>query len=480
MELTLYPKQGRCLTTPANEVLYGGAAGGGKSHLLRAASVVFCMGVPGLHVYLFRRTFKELINNHIHTPGGYLEMLDPLMKQKLVNFNKSEYAFEWKNGSRIQMCHAQWENDIYNYLGAQIPLLLIDEATRFTEKMVRLIRSRVRLGSLKVPETYKHLLPRIIYASNPGGVAHRYFKRNFVDHGEKVHKAPRDEGGMRRQYIPAKLRDNIMLMKTDPDYGDRLYGLGTSSLVDAMLDGNWDMSDNSALKDWDNAIHVVRPFKIPRGWEIKRGYDYGYTAPYAVLWAAISNGEEFLTESEVLDEYGNVVTIPQRRSVPRGSTFIIRELYGADKYGQGIKEDVTATAEKVNLVDRELGGSVRVRPGPADNAIFNKEQGPSIAEMMATKAVFWNQSNKTPGSRVNGLATLNQMVTNATRQHQEAPGFYVFDTCVETVAQLPYLETDEDMKEDINDEQPDHIYDVVRYLVLDVSQKIQILKVQGL
>ena len=464
MELTLYKKQGLTLTSNANELLYGGAAGGGKSHLLRVAAIMFCIQIPGLHVYLFRRTFKELMSNHLYTAGGFIEMLAEFMDDGLVKYNKSDYVFEFKNGSRIQLCHAQWESDVFNYQGAQIPLLLIDEATHFLESMIRFLRSRVRLGSLQVPPEFKHLFPRIIYASNPGGVSHRYFKRQFVDHGLREHKAPPDEGGMPRQFVPASLSDNKMLMTNDPDYADRLRGLGKAQLVDAMLSGDWDMSDNGAVADWTSDVHVVKQFEVPKDWKIKRGYDYGWSAPYAALWIAISNGEEYQ------DAFDN------RRAVPKGSIFVIHELYGADKYGDGLKEDVRVTARKIKAIDMLYRN---VMPGPADNSIYNKEQGPSISELMAQESIFWIESNKKPGSRINGLCVLNQMVSEATKPMPERPCFYVMDNCVHTVDQVPHLELDTKNYEDVDTEQEDHIYDVIRYLVLDASNEIVLLKVEG-
>src|SRR5690606_29180279 len=126
---------------------------------------------------------------------------------------------------RIQLAHAQYESDIYTHQGAQIGCLMVDEATHFTPAMIRFIRSRVRLGSLIVPPKWKHMFPRILYTANPGGVGHHYFKSNFVDIGDgHVFKAPEDEGGMLREYIPAKVGDNKVLLQSDPDYPDRLKG----------------------------------------------------------------------------------------------------------------------------------------------------------------------------------------------------------------------------------------------------------------
>ena len=468
-EFKLYSQQQRAVITPANEVLYGGALGGGKSYLARVAAIVYSFEIPGLITYLFRRTFKEVLSNHIYTPGGFLEMLKPLIEGGEVVFSKSDYSFAFKNGSRIQLAHCQYESDVFQYQGAQIGFLILDEATHFTEDMVRFLRSRLRLGSLKIPEKWKGKFPKALYATNPGGVSHHYFKSGFVDFGVNTpFKAEPSDGGMIREYIPAKLSDNKVLMLNDPDYADRVKGLGDSPLIQAMLDGDWDVIAGGALSDvWSPSTHIVTPFEIPATWHVDRGYDYGSSAPAANIWFARSDGMSFVTGEGV------------ERCVPEGSTFVIGELYFADKYRKGLGLPPKEHARRIRTYETDEGIRNRVRPGPADSSIFNKDSGSkSIADIMAEEGVHYVRSDKTPGSRVIGLAQLRQAMFNALKK-SDKPHFYVFGSCFHTIRTLPSLQRAEKNVDDVDSSGEDHIYDVIRYKMLQAARLVAEKKIIG-
>ena len=90
-----------------------------------------------------------------------------------------------------------------------------------------------RPGSFKVPAQYKGLFPRILAGSNPGGIGHHWVKETFVDRGQyNLCKVVNDEGGMLRQFIPAKMQDNPSLTENDPDYVKKLEGLGEAMKSD--------------------------------------------------------------------------------------------------------------------------------------------------------------------------------------------------------------------------------------------------------
>jgi len=470
MELRLWPKQQAALMSPATENLYGGAAGGGKSHLLRVASIVYSVWVPGLITYIFRRTFKELVSNHIHTPGGYPEMLRDWIKAKKVRWDKSNYLFEFDNGSIIQLAHSQWEADITTHQGAQIGFLGIDEATHFSEPMVRFIRSRVRLGGLEVPEQYKSMFPRILYCSNPGGIGHDYFKTNFVDHGEEMWRAPEEDGGMLRRYIPARLADNYTLTKSDPGYASRLRGLGDSALVDAMLSGDWDVMMKGMFSDvWSPERQVVRPFIIPKSWKIDRAHDWGSSAPGGNLYFAESDGSTFRDADD------------NERIVPRGSLFVVGELYFANEKRQGLKLLPDEQAKRMLAFERELFPNRSVLAGPADASIWTTDtSSDSIADQFEDHGIYFVKSDKSPGSRAHGWQLIRQMLRAAQLDDPEQKHLYIFSSCPNLIRTLPQMQRDDKKVEDIDTQLEDHLADILRYKVLRLNQKIVLKPVIGL
>jgi hypothetical protein len=280
--------------------------------------------------------------------------------------------------------------------------------------------------------------------------------------------APDDEGGMLREYVPAKLTDNKVLLQNDPDYQKRVRGMGDAGTVNAMIEGDWESMSTGGFADlWRAKFHVIEPFNIPSTWKIDRGYDYGSTAPAAVCWFAESNGEEFL------DAHGRVCW------VPAGTIFQISELYFVDKKMNGLKLTAKEQAKKTKNHEIEKG-LTRALPGPADNAIFSAPPGQTtIANDMSTEGIKWTRSNKGPGSRVTGMQLLRGRLAATTQRPMESPGFIVFSNCHHTIRTLPNLEPDKDNTEDIDSHGEDHIYDVIRYKVLSKGAEITTTKVIG-
>ena len=122
---------------------------------MRVASIAWCADIPGLQVYIFRRLSEDLAKNHMNGPTGFPILLKEWVDSGHAKINYSKNYIEFFNGSKIFLCHCQYEKNKYSYQGAEIHLLIIDEATHFTENIYRYLRGRLRLGALKIPENIK-------------------------------------------------------------------------------------------------------------------------------------------------------------------------------------------------------------------------------------------------------------------------------------------------------------------------------------
>lgn len=465
MNLELHRQQSVAYVSPATEILYGGAAGGGKSHLMRVAAVSWCSDIPGLQVYIFRRISGDLIKNHMEGPSSFPVLLADWVQNKFVKINYSDSSIEFWNGSKIFLCHCQYEKDKYKYQGAEIHVLLIDELTHFTDSIYRYLRGRVRMAGLDLPDRYKGMFPRVINGSNPGGTGHHWVKAAFVDQGPMVMvKQPKSEGGMLRQYIPAKVDDNPTLIKDDPDYMDRLEGLGNPALVKAMKSGDWNIVDGGMFDDlWREDVHVLAPFEMPKTWRVDRSFDWGSSRPFSVGWWAESDG------SDVILKDGT------RRSFPRGTLFRIQEWYGWNgKANEGLKMLAADIAKGIKERERHI--AARVQPGPADNSIFDTQDGHCIADNMAAHGVRWERGDKSPGSRTNGWELLRGRLAAALDKDEngnsilrtrpmEEPGLFIFSHCRQWLRTVPTLPRDEKKPDDVDSDAEDHAGDETRYRV---------------
>lgn len=448
LEISLHDKQQVAFDSIATEILYGGAAGGGKSHLMRMAAVTWCSEIPGLQVYLFRRIRDDLVKNHMEGPSGFREFLAGWVECGFVKIVEDEIRF-W-NGSKIYLCHCKDEKDRFKYQGAEIHVLLVDELTHFTDKIYRFLRNRVRMVGITLPEKYRERFPRIICGANPGGVGHQFVKMTFIDGAEplKVYRAANSEGGMLRQYIPARLEDNPSMADNDPGYENRLSGLGSESLVRAMRHGDWNVVEGAFFDNFDAKRHVLRPFDIPKGWARFRAGDWGSAKPFSFGWYAIAS-DEFVTPDGVV--------------IPRGALVKYREWYGCKKDAEGkFQPDVGLKLDAV-----EVGKGIRLRDmgekiayGVLDPAAFATDGGPSIAERI--RCNFRPADNKRVTAR-GAMGGWDQLRGRLKGDEDGRAMLFFFSTCIHSIRTIPALQHDEDRPEDLDTTAEDHAADETRY-----------------
>ena len=270
LTLSVTKKQKAFIDSTEDEVLFGGAAGGGKSYGQIADALLFALKYPASKQLILRRTFPELEKSIIRSALS-------LFPRELYSFNSSSHVGRFKNGSVIDFGYCAGENDVYQYQSAEYDVIRFDELTHFTESQYIYLISRVR-GANSYPKQVKS-------TTNPGGIGHSWVKRRFIDPsppGEPF----LGEGGLTKVFIPAYLSDNRFLSEGDPEYGRRLLALPERERK-TLLHGDWNIFEGQYFTEFDPKVHVITPFEIPTSWRKFRTIDYGLDR-LACLWIALS------------------------------------------------------------------------------------------------------------------------------------------------------------------------------------------------
>lgn len=465
MKIRLHPKQSLVFDSPARQMLFGGAAGPGKSFVLRVVAMAWALGIPGLQVYLFRKSFPDLYKNHMEGPTGFPVLLADWFTSKRASLNRQYHYIRFDNGSRIFLAHIQHDTDLDKIQGAEIHVALIDELTHLPKHHYAYIRSRVRMVGIKVPaHLHPERFPRIVTASNPGSVGHHWVKALFIDPAPpgSIWQAPPSEGGFTTQFIPALLSDNPSMALDDPDYEMRLHGLGAPHLVRAMLEGDWNIAPGGYFDDvWVPDVHVVPYFAVPESWRVDRTHDWGESRPFATLWFAESNGE----------------VLPDGRRWPKGTLFVIAEDYGWNgNPNEGLRLTAGQIALRVRQVEARMDLKQRIHPGPADLPAMRS--GQSLEQEMAQAGVRWLPPDKGPGSRVTGWSKIRTALFASLQDPMEAPGLFVFDTCRQLIRTLPVLPRDEKDPDDVDSLAEDHCGDALRMRLVGARRQAGIGKLR--
>lgn len=208
-----HPQQAKFLVLPHKEVMYGGAAGGGKSDALLMAALQFVQ-VKGYSALLLRRTFPDL-----NKPSALIPRSKEWLSGTDAKYNEQTHQWTFPSGGVLSFGYLQYSMDIYQYQSAEYQFIGFDELTQFEEFQYRYLFSRLRrLQGVNIPL-------RVRSATNPGGVGHAWVKRRFVDDDTRV-------------FIPGKLEDNPSLDKAE-------YELSLAELDPVtrrqLRHGDWDV-----------------------------------------------------------------------------------------------------------------------------------------------------------------------------------------------------------------------------------------------
>ena len=256
-------KQWIALSLPSTrEILYGGAAAGGKSDFLLMAALQY-IDQPHYSAVIFRRTFPQLSAPEDGLMARATEWLGPHPDfDGIDTIHGLPTRWKYRGGGTLSFAHMQLERDKYNYAGPSYQYIGWDELTQFTESQYRFMFSRHRrLRESAIPL-------RVRAASNPGGDGHDWVKARFVS-------PPPDASG-RRLFIPAKLSDNPHV--DAEDYTETLGEMHPYER-EQLLNGDWDVRPPGSRfrREWFAIDYEERPASRDLHW--LRRWDIAGTEP---------------------------------------------------------------------------------------------------------------------------------------------------------------------------------------------------------
>ncbi len=487
ISFTPHVKQAMAAFTVATEILYGGAAGGGKSFFVKFIACLLLCFVPDINVYIMRRNYTDLEDNYLLGKESLETLLEPAIKNGTVHYDKQKRIFKnVKSGAFIRLFASDHETDIEKHLrGKEIHVGLIDEATLFTPYQVEYIRTRLRMNEavkqsirLKTPQwlqdlfsDFENAFPRIYWLTNPTGPSHGYFKTEFLDdHNEfdiwQMYEEYKDEliPTFKRQFIPAKIKDNPSL--DEREYAGKLLSMRQDRAVGlALLEGDWTVNLSGLFNDvFRKDDHVIPNFIPPYHWKKWTGFDWGSTQPFAHLWLTEADGET------PIPELGNYI-------LPRGTIIVFMEAYGIAKdergrpiYNTGLKWSPQQCGDWFNEIEEKY----RIRNVLwqfAGGDLWNYQK---IGDMDYTKAHelevecgrSYTRADSGPGSRKNGWENIRSMLR--IKPNEEMPRLFFCERVKHLIRTISDLPRDPKDDEDADTEAEDHAPDALRYGLMPI------------
>lgn len=439
------------------EVIYEGNRGGGKTITLLMTFLAhvgkgYGPDWRGVIFRIKRDALKDIINQSkkwfwLVYPGAI--------------FNETSYTWKFPDGEMLTFAHFAVEDDYWGWHGQELPFIAWEELTSWPDdSCFKIMMSCNRSSNPRVP--------RMIRATtNPFGIGKHWVKTRYNLPLMRWHLQENlvdEEGGSvpNRLAIHFKMEDNIDLMKADPDYPGKIRGSAKNKeMLKAWMDGDWDARAGGMFDDlFNDDVHLVEPFLIPRSWRLDRAFDWGSAAPYAYGLFAESDGTPYTTMR------GEVVpTI-------RGDVFMIQEDYGWNGTpNKGSKLNPEQQATRFKQLEQTWGVHGLVKPGAAGVDIWSKARGPAIYQTYLKKGIKFIMAYVAAGSRASGLQEIRTRLFNADPRDEddnplprEYPGVFFFKTnCIHLYRTIIGAAPDEKNPDDLDPKYEDHMIDMLRY-----------------
>ena len=379
---TLNPKQKQFCQSRSRYTAYGGARGGGKTHVLLRKAAGGALTYPGIKILIVRREYPELEQNIILP-------MQKLIPPEVGSYNGSMRMMFFCNGSIIKFGH-YGAGDDQEYQGLEFDWIFMEEATQFSESQFRTLGACLR-GATKFPR-------RMYLTCNPGGIGHLWVKRLFVDREYREGEKAKDY-----TFIPATVDDNPQLLEASPEY-KQMLDLLPEDVRRAWRYGDWNAMAGTFFPEFRKETHVIAPFvRVPREWKKYRAFDYGLDM-FACLWVAV----DF-----------------------EGRAYVYREVQQSGL----IVSEAAKLANALTPPEEHIEFTI----APPDMWNRQKDSGRSMAEIFAQNGLGLLKASN---NRVQGWMAVKELL-KPMKSDTDRPGLLVTENCVGLIRNLPSIQHDE-------------------------------------
>lgn len=346
------PIQEIALATTADEVLFGGSRGGGKTDTA-LQWLMYDSDNPKLRGLVIRRNAKDLADfidraRQKYTPVG-----------ATVKGNPTEIHFP--SGAIIYTGHLGTPDAYTSYQGWEIHRLLMEEVThipseRLYEKLLGSVRS-----------TVPGVTTQVFLTTNPGGPGHEWVKDRFMIDIKPSKIKFFDEEGRSRIYVPATIRDNPHLLQADPTYMRYLESL-PEQLKEQWLNGSWDDMDIEGayyIKQMNQATRDGRITTVPFESSLRTYtfWDLGVSDAMSIWTMQDLNGElrfvdYYENTGEGLSHYINYLHDLRDRYNFTFTTHYAPHDIAVRELSTGVSREVTARKMGINFVKVKRSNSI--------------------------------------------------------------------------------------------------------------------------
>lgn len=394
-------------------LLYGGAAGGGKSFFLRWWCVFYLIAlykrlhIRGAQVLLACEDYPSLQDRQI----GKIEAEFPQSLGTLCRGATRDFTLNESLGSGQILLRNL--DDPAKYLSAEFAGIAVDELTRNEQKVFDWLRLRLRWPGVEKP--------RFVGGTNPGGKGHGWVKKIW-----KQHEFPPELNHLSEEFafVQAQAKDNPFLSES---YYDDL-----STLPEAMrrpyLEGDWDVFQGQYFTNFAPVRHVVHAHELLKAgsFEIK---------PWDTRWISMDWGFEHATDVHwhTMNEQSQVVTYREYHTDHTSPRLLAEEMAERNR------------GEKL--------GAFYLSPDAFADRMGQSTIAQQLWEVLCEKG--FPGPSRASDDRVGGWQLMYQLLENGS--------WKISDACPKLIECLPTLVHDEKKVEDVAKTKGDDPADSARY-----------------